>query len=52
MLATTKADLKAYADTVDALAKDSAICVLAGPKLLEACSNKLDVVESVIQQKK
>ena len=47
MLATTKADLKDFADTVDALAKDSAICVLAGPQQLESCSNKLDVVESV-----
>ena len=52
MLGTTKADLKAFADTVDALAKDSAICVLAGPQLLDACSNKLDVVESVIHQNK
>ena len=51
MLATTKADLKAFADTVDALAKDSAICVLAGPQQLESCSNKLDVVESVVRSK-
>lgn len=50
MLATTVADLKAFADTADELAKNSAVCVLAGPKLLEACSNKLDVVESVIQK--
>ena len=51
MLATTKEDLKAFAATVDALAKDAAICVLAGPQQLESCSNKLDVVESVVRSK-
>ena len=34
-----------------ALAKDAAICVLAGPQQLESCSNKLDVVESVVRSK-
>ncbi len=51
MLATTGADLRAFADKIDVLAKEAAICVLAGPQQLEACSNKLDVVESVMQTK-
>lgn len=49
MLATTRDDLRAFAKTLDALAKDAAICVLAGPQQLEACSNRLDVVESVVR---
>ncbi len=49
MLATTGDDLNAFAATVDALAKDAAICVLAGPQQLEACAGKLDVVEPVVK---
>ena len=49
MLATTKQDLAAFAKRLDALARDAAVCVLAGPQQLEACTNRLDAVESVVQ---
>ena len=49
MLATTKQDLAAFAKRLDALARDAAVCVLAGPQQLEACTNQLDAVESVVQ---
>lgn len=48
MLATTKADLAAFARTLDALARDAAVCVLAGPQQLEGCTNQLDAVEAVV----
>ena len=47
MLQTTKADLKAFADTLDQLAAEAAICVLGGAQPLEGCAKTLEVVEDV-----
>ncbi len=49
MLATTKADLTAFAARLDALSRDAATCVLAGPQQLEVCTNALDAVEAVVR---
>lgn len=47
MLKTTKDDLRAFAKTLDQLAAEAAICVLAGAQPMEACKDKLDVIENV-----
>lgn len=51
MLKTTKADLRAFADAIEKLPASAATCVLGGVPLVEACSNRLDSVESVIPAK-
>ena len=48
ILATKKADLVAFADVLDKLSDDSAVCVIGGTAGLAACSNKLESVEAVV----
>lgn len=50
MLKTTKADLRAFAAKVDALAADAAVCVLAGAEPMATCEKDLDVVENVAME--
>ena len=47
ILATTKEDLKKFADVLDRLDKQSSICVVGGAAGISSCSNVLDKVESV-----
>ena len=47
VLATTKEDLKKFADVLDRLDKQSSICVVGGAAGVSSCSNVLDKVESV-----
>ncbi len=47
ILATTKEDLKKFADVLDRLDKQSSICVVGGAAGVSSCSNVLDKVESV-----
>ncbi|MGN0853622.1 MAG: insulinase family protein [Kiritimatiellia bacterium] len=49
MLHTTKADLAAFADRLDGLSKDVVTCVVGGAATVDACSNRLDRVESVVR---
>ena len=49
MLRTTKADLMHFADTLDSLANSPAICVVGGTAQIDACTNLLDKVESVVR---
>ncbi|MCQ2392143.1 MAG: insulinase family protein [Kiritimatiellae bacterium] len=48
ILATKKGDLAAFADVLDKLSDDSAVCVIGGTAGLAACSNKLESVEAVV----
>ncbi len=45
MLRTTKDDLRAFADRLDAMAQSAATCVVGGEHPLESCTNDLDKVE-------
>ena len=47
MLRTTKADLRAFAGEIDAMARAAAVCVVGGPQPLESCTNLLDAVEAL-----
>ena len=49
MLRTTKADLMRFADTLDSLTNSPAICVVGGTAQIDACTNLLDNVESVVR---
>ena len=49
MLRTTKADLMRFADTLDSLTNSPAICVVGGTAQIDACTNLLDKVESVVR---
>ena len=49
MLRTTKADLMRFADTLDSLTTSPAICVVGGTAQVDACTNLLDKVESVVR---
>ena len=45
MLRTTKEDLRAFAESLDAMAKGAATCVVGGAQPLEACAGLLDRIE-------
>ena len=47
ILATTKEDLKKFADVLDRMDKQSSICVVGGTAGVSSCSNVLDKVESI-----
>ncbi|MBR3958054.1 MAG: hypothetical protein IKJ89_09410, partial [Kiritimatiellae bacterium] len=47
MLKTTKQDLRAFADEIDAMASSTAICVVGGAQLVDSCTNLLDHVETL-----
>ena len=47
ILRTTKADLAAFADVLDSLAGKGGTCVVGGKAVVDACSNRIDRVESV-----
>ena len=51
MLKTTKADLRAFAAKVDAVAADATVCVLGGAEPIKTCAGQLDVVEDVAEVK-
>ena len=48
MLSATKADLVRFADVLDRLEENSAVCVIGGAAGLAGCTNVLDSVEPVI----
>ena len=47
MLKTTKQDLRAFADEIDAMTSSTAICVVGGAQLVDSCTNLLDHVETL-----
>ncbi|MBR5548368.1 MAG: insulinase family protein [Kiritimatiellae bacterium] len=47
MLKTTKQDLRAFADEVDAMTSSTAICIVGGAQLVDSCTNLLDHVETL-----
>ncbi len=47
ILRTTKADLAAFADVLDSLSGKGGTCVVGGKAVVDACSNRIDRVESV-----
>ncbi|MBR1813539.1 MAG: insulinase family protein [Lachnospiraceae bacterium] len=47
MLHASAADFLAFADTLDEICKDGVICIVGSKTALEACKDKLDVIESV-----
>ena len=47
VLRTTKADLSAFADDLDALSAKSQICVIAGKPVLDACAPLIEKTESI-----
>ncbi len=49
MLRTTKDDIRRFADSLDSLAADAAVCVVGGAQPLEACTNVLESVEALAQ---
>lgn len=49
MLQTSPADLLRFAETLDRLAESKAICIIGGAAQLEAGTNVVDVVESIMR---
>ena len=47
MLATDKAALFRFADQLEKVLKDSAVCVVGGKKSLEACGERLDAISGI-----
>ena len=50
MLKTARADLLAFADAVDAMARDPSVCVIGGREQVDACAGLLDSVETVLRE--
>lgn len=47
MLRTTKADLAAFADVLDAVTNTPSVCVIGGAAQVDGCKDALDTVEAV-----
>ncbi len=47
VLHTSREDLREFADVLDALLPASRVCVVGGQPILDACGDKLQVIESV-----
>ncbi len=48
LVETTKEDLLALTEALEQIAKDNAVCVVAGQPLLEACGEKLAEIQQVL----
>ena len=48
LVETTKEDLLALTQALEQIAKDNAVCVVAGQSLLEACGDKLASIQQVL----
>ena len=48
LVETTKEDLLALTEALEQIAKDNAVCVVAGQPLLEACGEKLSQIQQVL----
>ena len=48
LVGTTKEDLLALTVALEQIAKDNAVCVVAGQPLLDACGEKLASVQQVL----
>ena len=48
LIGTTKEDLLALTEVLEALARDDAVCVVAGQPLLDACGEKLSLQQQIL----
>ena len=48
LIGTTKEDLLALTEVLEALARDEAVCVVAGQPLLDACGEKLSLQQQIL----